>query len=128
MSFDRRDIRRAMDVFTQDNIYLGTVLTVRGGPPLSDRPRVPEPARQSSEISGERLGPAPTELFGNPGPRTQSARADYATQPDGAERLGRGSLLVGRWWGLLGRREIPLEAIQSVSFERVVLRLRADQL
>jgi hypothetical protein len=128
MSFDRRDIRRAMDVFTQDNVYLGTVLAVRRGPPLSDWPRVPVPARQSSEISAERLGPAPTEPLGNPGPRTQSARAEYATQPDRAEPLGRGSLLVGRWWGLLGRREIPLEAVQSVSFERVVLRLRGDQL
>jgi hypothetical protein len=128
MSFDRRDIRRAMDVYTQDNVYLGTVLAIRRGPPESDRPRLPEPVRQSSEISGERLGPAPTEPLGNPGPRSQSARADYATQADAAETIGRGSLLVGRWWGLLGRREIPLEVVQSVSFERVMLRLRGDQL
>jgi hypothetical protein len=116
-----------MDVYTIDNDYLGTVLAVRRGPAGVDAPRRPEPARESSAISGERLGPAPTEALGNFGPRSQSARSLYATQPDGSELLGAGSLLVGRWWGLLGCREIPLKAVQAVSLERVVLRLRADQ-
>jgi hypothetical protein len=28
---------------------------------------------------------------------------------------------VGRWFGLLGRRNVPLSAVQNVSMERVML-------
>ena len=125
MSFDSRDIRPFMDVYTRDNVYLGTVRAIVPGPgdalpPPEEQP--PEWARQSSALDGERLGPAPTQALGNPGPRAQSARAGYAAALDGARPLGHGYLEVGRWWGLIGRRTIPLEAVQTVSLERVILK------
>ena len=128
MSFDRGDVRRAMDVYTLDNVYLGTVLSVRSAPEAGGAERVPEHSRQSSVVDGERRGPAPTQDAGNRGPRTQSAAALYATTGDGAPPLGGGSIEVGRWWGLRGRRTIPLDQIQTVSLERVVLRSRAQDL
>ena len=131
MSFDSRDIRPSMDVYTLDNAYLGTVLAVVPGPepPVGEtEEQVPAPDHQASAISGELLGPMPTQTIGNPGPRTQSAGAFYATRADGARRLGRGVLKVGKWWGLAGRRTIPLDAVQTVSLERVVLKVTQDEL
>jgi hypothetical protein len=128
MSFDRRDIRKAMDVYTLDNVYLGTVLNVLAGPPSSFTQTVAPPARETSNVNGELLGPMPTQTIGNTGPNRQSAAAAYATTADGAQPLGEGSLVVGRWWGLVGRRTIPLATIQTVSLERVVLKLRKDEL
>ncbi len=128
MSFDRRDIRTSMDVYTLDNAYLGTVLAVVPGPEPPLEEAALAPSRETSAISGESLGPMPTQPVGNAGPRTQSAHAQYAAQPDGAERLGHGALKVGKWWGLTARRTIPLDAVQTVSLERVVLKLKRDEL
>ena len=128
MSFDRRDVRPSMDVYTLDNAYLGTVLAVVPGPEPAAGESPPAPGREASAISGESLGPMPTQPVGNAGPETQSARAAYATQPDGAERLGRGALTVGKWWGLVARCTISLDAVQTVSLERVVLKLKRDEL
>ena len=128
MSFDRRDIRPGMDVYTLDNAYLGTVLKVSDGPPAEPEPPIAADARQSSTTNGELLGPMPTQPIGNPAPITQGAAAGYATAPDDARPLGHGALLVGRWWGLVGRRRIPIDAVQTVSLERVVLRQRAGAL
>lgn len=128
MGFDRRDIRPSMDVYTRDNAYLGTVRSVIPGPPGPGGRRVPEDARQASEVDGELLGPVPTQHIGNAGPRTQSARAGYGAASDGAEPLGEGTIEVGKWWGLAGRRTIPLHAVQTVSLERVILRQRKDEL
>ena len=128
MSFDRRDVRPAMDVYTLDDVYLGTVLRIVPGPEPPAQEQVPEDARQSSAIGGELLGPMPTQPLGNPGPSTQSAHALYAVPSDGAQPLGRGALEVGKWWGLVGRRTIPLDAVQTVSLERVVLRLNQAEL
>lgn len=122
-SFDIRDIRRAMDVYTLDNVYLGSVLKVVSGPVVRGGDQVAEHARQSSAISGEMLGPAPTEPAGNSGPARQSARASYAVGPDGAGPIGTGTIVVGQWWGLRGRFSIPLGWVQTVSLERVVLGL-----
>jgi hypothetical protein len=127
LSFDYRDIRPAMDIYTLDNVYLGTVLQITPGP-VRAAERVDDAARQSSKVSGELLGPMPTQPLGNPGPIAQSARADYATTPDDARPIGEGALTVGKWWGLVDRRRIPLDAVQTVSLERVVLRLRAAAL
>lgn len=126
MSFDGRDIRRSMDVYTRDNVYLGTVLEVIPDRSTMDEEQVSPHARQSSAVSGELLGPMPTQPIGNPAPRTQSSSTLYATEPDG-QPLGRGAIAVGRWWGLAGRLVIPLDDVQTVSLERVVLRLRADE-
>lgn len=126
-SFDIRDIRRAMDVYTLDNVYLGSVLKVVSGPVVREGEPVAESAWQSSAISGEMLGPAPTEPAGNSGPASQSARAFYAVGPDGADPIGTGTVVVGQWWGLRGRLSIPLDWVQTVSLERVVLsRTRAN--
>ena len=128
MSFDRRDIRPSMDVYTRDNVYLGTVLDVIQGPLLPAGELVAADARQSSAVNGELLGPMPTQPIGNQGPTTQSARAGYATERDAAQPLGKGALVAGKWWGLIGRRTIPLDDVQSVSLERVVLKRRKDEI
>lgn len=127
-SFDVRDIRPTMDVYTLDNVYLGTVLAVVPGAVLPQGEHVPESARQSSEVSGEMLGPMPTRPLGNAGPDRQSARESYAVRPDAARSIGRGVLRVGRWWGLLDRRTIPVDDVQTVSLERVVLKRTKDDL
>ncbi len=125
MSFDHRDIRQSMDVYTLDNVYLGPVVAVVPGPAIPSGERVLNEARQVSEVNGEMFGPVPTQTSGNPGPVTQSAASLYATDPD-AQSLGQGTIKVGKWWG--GRRTIPLDAIQSVSLERVVLKHREAEL
>ncbi len=128
MSFNRRDIRRTMDVYTCDNIYMGTVLAVTDGASVHARESlVPEPA-QASEVSGEMLGPMPTIPVGNLGPVNQGARAGYATGAGSPDVPGPGSLTAGKWWGLRGRYVIPLDAVQTVSLERVILRISKDEL
>lgn len=127
MSFDNRDIRRTMDVYTLDNHYLGTVLEVIANPARVTREQIPADALQSSVVSGELLGPVPTLPLGNLAAQRQSASQRYATAPDGAP-LGDGAMRVGRWWGLLGQRRIPLADVQAVSLERVVLRLKRAEL
>lgn len=116
-----------MDVFTRDNVYVGTVVRVVPGPAGIEE-RVQDGARQSSLIDGELLGPAPTGQIGNRGPANQSAAALYGARSDRARPLGRGSLVVGRWWGLLGRRTIPLDLVLTVSLERVILELSDEEL
>ncbi len=122
MQFDTRDIRLYMDVYTADNVFLGEVRRITPRPTSLAGEQVGESARQASKLSGERLGPMPTEPIGNPAPRVQSARNLYAAQSDGAKPLGQGMLTVANWSGLIGRRTIPLDAVQTVSMERVVLK------
>jgi hypothetical protein len=119
MSFDTRDIRPTMDVFTLDNRYLGTVLKVQAGP--VDAPTMSDPDEAASEMNGELAGPASTQGIGTTGPRVQSPRAAYATTRDAAGLLGSVPLTVGKYWGLLGRKIILLSAVLSVSMERVVV-------
>jgi hypothetical protein len=127
MSFDARDIHRPLDVFSQDNVYLGSVLgVVAGKGTMSDR-HTPEAADRSSTVSGELLGPMPTEALGNPGPRNQDARSGYRAHDDGAQPLGDGAIVVGRWWGLRGRRTIPVSQVLGLSLERITLKLTAQQ-
>ena len=126
MSFDDRDIRKAMDVYTCDNVYLGTVLAVKPGTATHPGELVSPEARQAGDVHGELPGPMPTQPPGNPGPSTQSARAGYATAPDTARPLGKGTIVVGKWWGLAGRHVIPIDAVQTVSLERVILALTKE--
>jgi hypothetical protein len=126
MSFDNRDIRPMMDVYTLDNVYLGSVLQVTPGAKTESAITIAE--CQSSHVSGESLGPAPTQSAGNEGPTMQSAASGYGAQADGAAPIGAGELAIGKWWGLRDRRAIPLDLVQTISLERVVLRVTADQL
>ena len=128
MGLDRRDIRHAMDVYTRDNVYLGTVLDVLEGPARLVGECLPPAGRPTSAVSGEALGPMPTEALGNVGPRTQAARVGYGVATDHAAPLGHGAIVVGRWWGLVGRRTLPLDWVQTVTLERIVLRLRRAEL
>jgi hypothetical protein len=127
MGFDQRDIRKTMDVYTRDNVYLGTVLHVVPGSVVQPE-QIHRAVQQHSSVNGELRGPMPTAPLGNTGPQRQGAAAHYATASDGAHPLGGGMIHVGRWWGLIARRTIPLAAVQTVSLERVVLKLRQDQL
>ena len=127
MSWDDRDVRRSMDVFTRDDVYLGTVLEVVTGRAETEA-GVPEEALQASAVNGELLGPAPTAPIGNAGPANQSAGARYGVRSDRAWPLGRGRVVVGRWWGLVGRRVIPLDLVLTVSLERVILEVRPEEL
>ena len=126
MSFDDRDIRAWMDVYSADQVYLGTVLKIQRGPVAAQERILPD-ALQSSSVSGELLGPMPTQPLGNRASRIQSASAGYATTPD-ATPIGAGELVVGKWWGLLARRVISIADVQTVSLERVVLSRRAADL
>ncbi len=128
MSFNRRDIRKTMDVYTSDNVYLGTVLAVTAGVPVRLEQNAAPPPDPRSEVNGELLGPMPTMAVGNLGPLNQGAQGGYATVADSTDVLGAGSLVVGKWWSLRGRYVIPLDAVQTVSLERVILRVSKDQL
>ena len=120
MHFDTRDIRNGMDVFTADNIYLGSVVEL---PPATSRVG-PEPvAEPGSSVSGASLGPMPTQEIGNRGPRSQSAGQNFATMPDAEGVYASGSFVVGKWFGLLARKRIAVDFVQAVSAERIVLRL-----
>jgi hypothetical protein len=133
-NFDARDIRRTMDVYSIDNVYLGSVLRVLPRPlaasPADDAKaeQPPEPHDPDHPFNGERLGPASTAALGNAGPATQMSSRAYGSAPDSAPALGQGVLHVGKWWGLGGTYTIPLDAVQAVSMERVVLRVRANEL
>lgn len=126
MSFDDRDIRAWMDVYSFDQVYLGIVLQIRRGA-VATQERILPDALQTSSVSGELLGPMPTQPIGNPASRNQSAGAGYATTPD-AQPIGAGELVVGKWWGLLERRVISIADVLTVSLERVVLSRRAADL
>lgn len=137
MSFDDRDVRRGMDVFTLDNELVGTVVWIRRGPPRQALlGREIDAAVQVSAPGGESLGPVPTANVGNRGPLTQGALARFGSRADRAARgLNGGELFVLRtpvgpeYRHRLPRlRRIPLAAVQTVSLERIVLRVTAAEL
>lgn len=128
MHFDTRDIRLYMDVYTADNVFLGDVRQIERQPVASQGKQIGEAAQQASKISGELLGPMPTEPIGNSAPRAQGANRSYGVAPDDAEQIGQGTLTVAKWFGLVGRQRIPLDAVQTVSLEKVVLRLKEADL
>ncbi len=116
-----------MDVWTADNQYLGTVRRVMGTR-TATRAHLEPSKRRGDGFSGETIGPVPTQSLGNTGPVAQAAHSAYATNGDGAKSLGGGKLTVGHWAGLIKRRSIALELVQSVSLERITLRLTMAQL
>lgn len=125
MPFSRGELRRGLDVYTLDGVYLGTVRAVLPGPPALEPSQGSEALPATSPTDGEALGPMPTQAVGNCGPRAQSPATRYATAPAAAS-LGLGALVVGHGWR--GRRTIPFDDILTVALERVVLRRRAAEL
>lgn len=129
MTFDQRDIRPPLDVYTLDNVYLGSVLRVMPEPTAVLDQRSPDLAQhEPNAVDGEWLGPAPTQEAGNRGPGVQAARARYGITADGTPPLGNGAFEIGKWWGLVGRRTIPVDAVLTVSLERVILKLKQEEL
>lgn len=130
MSFDHRDIRRKMDVYTSDSVYLGNVLRVTGSRDAAEEHRLEgsEAAGNQDAFSGELMGPMPTRAIGNAGPLNQVKQRAYASRSDGANRMESGMIVAGKYWGLAGRHTIPISAIQTVSMERIILRNTWDEL
>ena len=125
--FDHRDIRVLMDVWTADNQYLGIVRRVSGLGTATRAYMEPSKQRQGG-FSGETIGPVSTRSIGNTGPSAQAAHAAYATNGDSARSLGGGTMTVGHWAGLVKRRSIAVDLVQSISLERITLRLTKAQL
>jgi hypothetical protein len=138
VSFSPRDLHPGLDVFSADNVYLGTVVKVRweGGGWLRGPSAQPAPATAPSRpliagFSGERLGPMPTSGIGNGGPSAQSVSARYASEtheppwsaPPRPAELLIFRCLVSLTWKTARPvlRRIPAELVQLISLERVVL-------
>jgi hypothetical protein len=135
VSLNHRDVRPGMDVYTLDNVYLGSVVQVEPGP--QSKPRsVEATSAPGSTVSGEALGPMPTAPLGNRGPISQSAASAYGTEgASEAIALGKGRLRMRLWLVNLSPRTfiprtrwIPLDLVQTVSLERVVLRVTGSDL
>ena len=116
-SLDLRNVRRGMDVYGRDGVWLGSVLRVEGSGGGSDVPVTTYP-NSAGSFDGERLGPGSTHSIGNSGPDAQRRLADRGPG-DGGESVS--NLLIGRWFGLLGRQTIDAGRIVNVSMERVVI-------
>lgn len=117
--FDLRDIRRDMDVYNRGGDWLGTVLEVEGvvaRPPLRVVTTYPI---SSTAFNGELTGPVSTQLIGNSGPTVQTASTGYGSTALPDDKAG--SVLVGRWFGLSGRRWIDAGSIINISLERIVV-------
>jgi hypothetical protein len=138
LSFTDRDLRRGMDVYSADNVYLGTVIWVRLQGGAQDPQRSTSILTGQDAFSGESLGPMPTARIGNSGPRSQSPRTAYASTPmvtaDCAPRrpveLLAVRMLTALNWSTLRPRvwRIPVSLVQIVSLERIVLSCSADEL
>jgi hypothetical protein len=140
VSFDNRDLRRGMDVFDADGVYLGTVAWVRrSGKPAA----AGHVARNTGEpvggaFSGESLGPMPTAGLGNAGPGCQTASSAYAStaRPERADHRPRPTeLIVVSLPVLLSHatlrpriRRVPVSLVQAVSLERIILSVPASGL
>jgi len=130
MTFDTRDIRVGMDVYTCDGRYLGTVRRLEPGSAkpvqrVATQATTEEPA---SMISGELLGPMPTSPLGNPGPTTQTPQYVFGTIPDEAEPLVAGAFWVGKLPVPIGWCRFSIDDVLTVTLERVILRQQASDL
>jgi len=156
VTFTERDLRRGLDVFSLDNVYLGTVIWIRwdenaftpdpspvreGGKhavPVSPLPRTGEGLGVGVSFSGERLGPMPTSSIGNSGPVRQASATKYATQTvgPGSARVRRpAELLIFRWLVSLNwatarpvLRRVPAGLIHLISLERIILSVNASEM
>jgi hypothetical protein len=149
VSFLERDIRRGMDVFSLDGVYVGTVVHVsyerdRGGHHAPHGGKAEATVRSGErrvsaegQFSGESIGPMPTAVLGNDGPREQSPGTAYASAPrsSGRERRRPVALVMVRLLTALNRatlrprvRRISVDRVQGISLERIILSLTAAEL
>jgi hypothetical protein len=148
VSFLERDVRRGMDAFSLDGVYVGTVIHVtyeedRGGHRSPHDGKAEATVRSgerrvSSEgqFSGESIGPMPTAALGNDGPRAQSPGTAYASAPPSTGRKRRPAalytvrLLTALNWATLSPRvrRISVDHVQAVSLEGSILSLTAAEL
>ena len=138
MTFLGGELRRGMDVFDANGVYLGTVVHVARSRAERTKLRTADASSipaQGLPFSGEALGPMPTAALGNSGPSRQSLLTHYASErpATASDReptaLYVVRLLVALDWTTLrpAVRRIPVRLIQNVSLERIVLsRLAAD--
>lgn len=128
MIYRSSEIRPRMDVFTFDGIRLGSIIRVKPGhiPDQPDNLSANPDATERSDVDGEALGPAPTREVGNFGPASQSPDNRYGTATGDSELLGNGCMQIGTILGMFGRRWVPIDDVQTVSMERVVLRRLAS--
>jgi hypothetical protein len=127
-AFRTSEIRRGMDAFGIDGQKIGMVIQVVPGhvPETEGDGTVPGKPEQRM-FDGEAIGPAPTRELGNFGPATQSPENRYGSTAIGGDPLGTGSIQIGTMYSWFGRIWIPLEEVQTVSMERVVLRKAAAE-
>jgi hypothetical protein len=118
MAFTTRDIRPGMDVYDTTGRRLGSVgrVTPLAAPPLP----ASIPDDRSSDVSGEMLGPMPTQTIGNTGPRQQSANNAFAAR-NTADAPEVGGFAVTSWWPLPIGRTVQAAQVMNVSLERVVI-------
>jgi hypothetical protein len=138
VSFDGRDLRIGMDVFSADGVYLGSVVRIRWDRSVSTAVAAEADPTAGLPFSGERLGPMPTTALGNSGPASQSTATAYGSRRSRIATPDRGrptELLIFRWlvsltWSTARPRlrRIPVELIQLVALERIVLSVNADEL
>ena len=139
MTFSTRDVRRGMDVFSSDGVFLGSVIHVRHRPaaPTSAYAGLSPHGESPDQLfSGESLGPMPTSALGNHGPVSQSravAPLPLDAGPNEASLphdLFVFRTLVGLDWGTLWPRlrRYPMSLVLNVSHERIVLAATAEEL
>jgi hypothetical protein len=127
-----------MDVYSayQDQ-YLGTVVKVWCGPTSAiaastaiGPPSLADPPLAGFAGVGEALGPAPTGLVGNRGPRQQSSVNRYATGSGVGPAAAPPDVLAFTVWasplGFLRPLHVPAAAVRSVSMDRIILDRQRD--
>jgi hypothetical protein len=126
--FRTSEIRPRMDVFGLDGVRLGTITKVVPGSVQAPSAGTDLSGTEGVRtFDGEATGPAPTRSVGNFGPETQAPERRYGANVTAGEPLGAGEIEIGTVFGMFWRRRIPLDEVQTVSLERVVLRKRASE-
>jgi len=155
-------IRRGMDVYSvYQNQYLGTVVNVWSGaagelspvergatPPqtqsgghaaeagstahVEEDTAQPTQGVEVNRLLGEDLGPFPTRVVGNTGPKHQAAEQFYATAPRSAQPgvvyFAVRMIRPGSINPFVPKLYIPTSAIMSISMERIVVDVQKDQI
>jgi len=134
---DRRDaprltIRRGMDVYDTDQTdYIGSVIEVVASESPVNTSGESKTADASSKghVFGEELGPFPTISAGNTGPASQSKARQYGTRNHDLYESVTGVVVrPGRRNPIARPLYIPLDAIRSISMDRLILDVRKSDM